>query len=165
MDNREVAFMYKDGSMQSLGLPQGGSRSGANDVNESGTAVGWGNNTIDFKDYALVFAGSATAICEGSANAINGLGQIVGQSKTSSGQSMAFLYDAGQVIDLNTRLGDSGQGYWLFSAEDINDSGQILATAWGPVGYFHSVILTPVPEPSGLMLVTIGFVLVLRRRQ
>ena len=54
----------------------------------------------------------------------------------------AFLYDGSSLLDLNALLDDSGQGWVVTSANDINDAGQIIGTA--NAGNDHAVLLTPV---------------------
>jgi len=38
----------------------------------------------------------------------------------------AFLYDGTSVLDLNTLLDGSGDGWVLHAANDVNDAGQIV---------------------------------------
>jgi probable HAF family extracellular repeat protein len=54
------------------------------------------------------------------ANAINSVGQTVGWSQTKSGQSHAFIYQAGVMKDLGALAGGVSQ------ANDINDAGVIV---------------------------------------
>jgi probable HAF family extracellular repeat protein len=71
------------------------------------------------------------------ANAINNLGQIVGQSSLPTGQTHAFSYD-GTMHDLGTsRAGGT-------AANDINDAGVIVGSV-------------EVPEPSTLVLLASAF--------
>jgi probable HAF family extracellular repeat protein len=62
-----------------------------------------------------------------SPSAINNLGQVVGDAGLANGDSHAFLWQKGQMVDLNTLL-PSNSGWELFSAEFINDSGRIVGT-------------------------------------
>jgi probable HAF family extracellular repeat protein len=84
------------------------------------------------------------------AYAINDAGQVVGLSG-----SRAFLYSGGKMMDLNYLL-PQGTPATLWSAQAINNRGQILAM--GSDG--HDYLLTPdgvaAPEPSSLILLALG---------
>jgi len=64
---------------------------------------------------------------ESSAFGINGAGQVVGYSDTDSGARHAFLYQDGQMTDLNTLI-PPDSGWRLSEAQDINDKGRIVGT-------------------------------------
>ncbi|HEX5355761.1 MAG TPA: hypothetical protein VFW93_06070 [Aquabacterium sp.] len=83
------------------------------------------------------------------ANGINNAGQIVGAAATASGQFHAFLTGPGGVnmLDLNS-LVSLTDGSYLTGATDLNDLGQIIASASNG----HSYLLSAVPEPSTLAL-------------
>lgn len=62
----------------------------------------------------------------------------------------AVLWEPGTILDLNTSL-VNGIGWNLQTAEGINDRGQIVG--YGQFqGSTRAFLLTPVPEPSGLIL-------------
>jgi probable HAF family extracellular repeat protein len=79
-----------------------------------------------------------------SANAINDLGIIVGQTNISgTGNTSAFVYLLGKLIDLNTLI-DPALGLTLVNATAINDRGQIVCDALvNSTGAFETVLLTP----------------------
>src|SRR5256885_2049466 len=58
---------------------------------------------------------------------INEMGWVVGMAKTAAQENRGFLHDGMRMWDLNDLLAESG---WLiYSADGINDAGQILALA------------------------------------
>jgi probable HAF family extracellular repeat protein len=82
---------------------------------------------------------------------INALGVVVGLAEVAAGSSVthAFVYDT-RMRDLNDLI-PPGSGWVLTAAYGINDSGQI--TGAGLLnGQPHAYVLTPVPEPSALLL-------------
>ncbi len=61
-------------------------------------------------------------------------------------QPVAFLYQNGNMTDLNDLLGSEAKNYRLYSATAINDKGQITANALHlESNTFHAVLLTPLP--------------------
>ena len=52
------------------------------------------------------------------------------------------------MVNLNTRLNDTGTNYLLISAVAINDQGQIVASAYNITdgGQLRAVLLTPVAD-------------------
>lgn len=118
--------------------------SAANDVNDAGQIVGFGQFRADSLPRAFLYAatGQVTdlgtlggATPSGSAEAINNQGQIVGFSQNRDGQECAVAYTfAGGVTtiaDLGTLPGDVSS-----RASDINDWGVIVgvSTSAGRVG-------------------------------
>ena len=86
---------------------------------------------------------------------INASGQVTGWSYTTTGTMHAFLYSGGVMTDLNTLI-DPTSGWVLQTAQAINDSGQI--TGYGIIGgQTHAFLLTPIPEPSSVVLAALGF--------
>ncbi len=96
----------------------------------------------------------------GYARGINDFGEVVG----SSG-GHAFAWDSVSGIrDLNDLLDNSGTDWELTHAYDINDSGIIVGMGTNPDGFSHGVLLTPIPEPSTFVLLTISIVSLLACR-
>jgi probable HAF family extracellular repeat protein len=89
------------------------------------------------------------------AYALNDTGQVVGQSFSSGGIGMAFLYTSGKTFDLNTLIlpGLPIADLILTAGDSIDNQGRILATGVSS-GVQHLVLLTPsVPEPTTLALI------------
>jgi probable HAF family extracellular repeat protein len=86
---------------------------------------------------------------------VNNADQVVGFSYIPSGgkrapQQAAFLWSprnkrgTGEMINLNKLIGTAAESYQLLSATAINDSGQIVATAYNSDGNVRAVLLTPI---------------------
>jgi hypothetical protein len=86
-----------------------------------------------------------------------------GHVRQVSGDTLAFLFDQGEGIALNSLL-PAGSGWSLTDAEGINDSGVIVGAGYhnGELrAYSFSVPSTPasgVPLPSALLLLDAGMV-------
>jgi probable HAF family extracellular repeat protein len=81
------------------------------------------------------------------ANAINDEGIAVGSSLTAADSEgrHAFVWQNGEISDLNALLEEEDDGWLLVSANDINDRGQIVGT--GIVnGQEHAFLLQPIEE-------------------
>lgn len=138
------AFLYDSGKMKDLGTFGGTSdqlsQSAAEDINASGQIVGYSGQDSNKKliaKHAFLYnssgmhdlgtlAGSNVDVTgyNSDAHAINGNGQIVGESMLSDGRTHAFLYDSTGMHD----LGAPGKSYENISsvAKDINASGKIV---------------------------------------
>jgi probable HAF family extracellular repeat protein len=90
---------------------------------------------------------------------INNHGDVVGKSDNRDGEAHAFLFTEGRMIDLNACV-DLPAGWALERASDINDRGQIIATAVelreNNVGRGRGYLLTPAPEPIPLAMLVVG---------
>ena len=67
----------------------------------------------------------------------------------------AFFYNGSTMFDLND-ITNVPSGWTLEVATGINDKGQICG--WGQDSLAHDIgfVLTPVPEPSSVILLAIG---------
>lgn len=130
------AAIYSRGKLIDLGSLAGhGSVAGA--INDRGEVVGVSMTRVGYVG-AFLFSGgkmiglgttSDTLPCSG-AFGINNAGSVVGQvySPGLEGIYHAFLYENGQMVDLNTVI-PQGTGMTLEVATGINDSGEILANS------------------------------------
>jgi probable HAF family extracellular repeat protein len=159
------AFIY-GGSMHDLGDVPGLNNSFGSAINASGWVTGDLTNSDGSVRHAFLFNGQMNDLGTlpgfdlSSANGINGEGQIVGSGFNAGpivdvNQSHAFIYDSEDgMVDLNSLISPSSR--WILSgASAINDSGQITGSGYHN-RVLHAFLLTPVPEPSTLVLVLLA---------
>jgi probable HAF family extracellular repeat protein len=148
-------FLRTGSVMKDLGA-MGGYSAQPYDVNDSGQIVGdfSPDNHTPLRAF-LYSGGKATDLgalggISSTARSINNAGQVVGYYYSSGFGT--FIYRDGQMFDLGSLLDDSGIGWKLEQANDINDFGCIAGSARNSDGNVHGVLLTPVPEPCAFAL-------------
>lgn len=172
----EDPFLYSNGTMNGLGN-LGGPWSAALSINDLGQVVGYlgvdalpGNPGELYPTSAFIYAngqmeviGKLTPDWVSLASDINNLGQVVGSTRLN-GDTHAFLYENGEMIDLNTLI-DPASGWAITDAAAINDLQQIAARACrGGVCQAVRLDLVPaVPEPPVFALMAAGLALGLAR--
>ncbi len=154
------AFLYSNGTITDLQsfFGPGVTDSQANAINDSGQIVG------DFEPNANAYT-HAFSIKDGmmtdlgtfggansQASGVNNNGVIVGTADASDNSRHAFVYINSTMYDLNNQLDSSGTGWVLSNAVAINDNGWIVASASKQGEGIYSVLLTPIPEPSSMVL-------------
>jgi probable HAF family extracellular repeat protein len=123
-------FIYAGGVLTDIGT-LGGTYSSAYAINTAGQAIGMATTLNDAEAHAFMYSGGTLADLGtlgggySAPNAINNLGAVVGTSATTNGNYHAFLYQMGQMVDLNTLL-PTNSGWELTDAYFINDSGRIV---------------------------------------
>jgi probable HAF family extracellular repeat protein len=138
------AMLYQNGGMQDLGS-NGAYDSFAADVNDQGWVVG----TYNFADNApgsnwysqerpfLYKAGkmydfglSPNKVTNTKARGINNGGQVVGQQGINTQYEQGIIYENERVFNLNALLHqDLASDWYIEDAIDVNNAGQIVATA------------------------------------
>jgi uncharacterized membrane protein len=147
----------RKGGLKELGL-LGGNWGATYGINDAGDAVGWANAAGDVIFHAVLWpngtttptdlgvtAGFATSL----AAAVNSKGQILGcLTSDPSGNcfpynSDSFLWEDGDMVDVNT-LVPPHPGVLLSGSEGyINDQGEILLLGLLDNGNIHAFLLTP----------------------
>jgi len=179
-DQNQVAFLYKDGQMRPLADFDGhGSRGNA--FSSDGKVVGTAGN--DGHSQAFVFADGQVEFIpmpvieqtppshlewtNSYGLAVNADGDVVGTvtitTEDMPGSTLVmfedhFVYSDGQAESIRDLLRPEDWGGWYFlGLADINDNGQIAASASRLPSYrTHAVLLTPIPEPASLALLTLA---------
>jgi probable HAF family extracellular repeat protein len=142
-------------------------------VNDAGTIVGY-QNPGSGGAHAAIFDGNggfqdlgALGLTDSQANDINQAGVIVGDAFGDDGQgnflAKSFVYQNNVMTDLLTLIAPGSGWTELFAASGVNDLGQIVGT--GVLnGEIRGYVLTPIPEPASVSLISIGAITLIARR-
>lgn len=160
----KINAFYYDTSLHPLPT-LGGEDSYAEGINDVGQVVGYAYQADNATYRAVIFAGNALPQDLGTLGGassqaldINNQGQVVGGAHIQPGSDVyhGFLYSNGVMQDL-TDLIDPTLGWEILKATAINDQGQIVG--WGTInGTTRAYLMTPVPEPNGLVLLTCSLI-------
>ncbi len=100
-----------------------------------------------WSDGQIIDLGTLLGLSHSDANAINEDSITVGWSGNGSNdpaERRAVIWDSEQAImDLNDLLDETGDGWILLEAHDINDAGQIVGVGQNPAGIAKAFLLTP----------------------
>jgi probable HAF family extracellular repeat protein len=165
-DTVSHAFLWQSGSpMQDLGTFEG-KNTVATDVNDLGLVVGYNGSTVTH--HAFLWQNDkgmqSLGVLPGGFNAsyahgVNDNGEIVGDCYMVDQYSRdsnyhAFIYSNETMTDLNSLITPS-LGWTLNVVCAINNSRQIVG--YGTIGgQTHAFLLTPIPEPSTLILFAVA---------
>jgi len=159
-ENATHAFYYSDGVMTDLSVLSGHPNTSAWGINELGQMIGRYNPpSTDQQEHGfLYYQGQFTELTPGLFSqpmAINNKGQIVGDLGNGIGDP--FIWENGAYTHLNDLI-DPASGYALQFAPDINDKGQILVWACNKqdANACDVLVLTPVPEAPGWLMLAAG---------
>ena len=151
-DNRSHPFLWNGRRMTDLGT-LGGDNGYADSVSDSGAVIG-NAQTADgswrgflWQHGKIVELPAVDGTPQSGANSVNDEGQVVGNTngaQPSSDQLAAVLWTHGTGYDLNTLIAPSS--LQLYSAQYVNDQGDILAQAQLPNGDQHIVELVRRPH-------------------
>jgi probable HAF family extracellular repeat protein len=164
------------GGLTNLGdFPGGNDRSEGFDINTFGEVVGrswtadgaraflWRPTVANSSDGTLTgFGDLPTGFADSIALAVNDVGQVVGNLED---EYHGFVWDSlNGLRDINDYLDPvTGTDWIVRRATGINNRGQIIAEGVRG-GVFHGLLLTPVPEPTTLLLTAVAAPWFARRR-
>jgi probable HAF family extracellular repeat protein len=145
---------------QFLSQLPGHNSSSARAINANGQIVGWSGvastpdnlDAISWSHAALWDAGSVQDLGtlsgdeSSQAIALNDHGQIVGWSGTVNQASSAFLYQCGEMLDLNALI-PAAAGWQLIEARGINNAGRIVGLG-SLGGQLRGFVLQPNQAPG-----------------
>lgn len=171
-----TAFLYDLFNGVTLLGTLGGHVSEANDLNDTRQVVGWSETSVANEERPFLWGDAAGGMQDlgslgghsGRANGINNGGMVVGMSDVGGSATFdyhAFLYSNNHMVDLNTLI-DPASGWRLVSATDINDAGQILATACHGIDCraVRLDMIPGVPEPGAWLMLLAGLGLIAYRK-
>jgi len=139
-DQTRHPFLWDKGTLSDLGT-LGGTFGMALWVNDVGEIVGGATNQNDqailaflWKDGVMTNLGTVDGDACSTAAYVNSKGQVVGNSAKNcmfTTDQRAFLWDSGEMIDLNTFL-PPGSNLQLSNGYNINDRGEIVGVGFPP---------------------------------
>ena len=140
-------FMNSGGTVTTI-APTGANSSIASGINNAGTVVGYTTTGFEYVNgtFTTISAGTHTE-----PNAINNLGEIVGEFTNTTGEH--GFTDIGGVY---TTIDDPSAMQGTTDITGVNDSGTILGNYTDAAGNVDSFIGTVTPEPASFLLMGVG---------
>ncbi|MFI5384779.1 MAG: PEP-CTERM sorting domain-containing protein [Fimbriimonadales bacterium] len=120
---------------------------------------------------ATVSLGLLPGLANANGGSLNDADVVVGTAFNNASDPAsawrAWVWDSQHGMrDLNSLVDSSGAGWTLFEAGGINNQGQISGTGLSNNGTVeHAFRLEPVPEPSGVLAIGLGCLILCRRRR
>lgn len=125
-------------------------------INQRGDIVGFANTApgTAFHPHAFLWTrnggmrdiGTLSGDDTSQASGINNAGQIVGQSCDADGACHGFVWQDGAMADLQPLI-DNGDGYYVLTANDVDDDGRIAGQALNlATGKFVAFVAVPVTD-------------------
>ena len=131
-----LAVVWQSGTVTSLGSLQGSNSSAAYGIAGSGEIVGSSvvgpasgapSHAFLYRQGVMTDPGTLRGDTNSSANSVNDNGQVVGTSSDASGTERAFLYQNGQMYDLNSLIDPSDP---LLGSVTLEEAVSISANGW-----------------------------------
>jgi probable HAF family extracellular repeat protein len=162
-----TVWIYANGQFTNIGDLGGGFATGRA-LSPSGLATGQsiltggaGNHAFLYRNGGMTDLGSLNGQGYSLGESVNDSGTVVGKVVATAGGTKAFVsFNGAQMLDLTSLIDSSRNGHNMTDATSINGSGAIIGWEGG-----YPYLLTPVPEPTTMLVVGIGAVAVLRRRR
>ncbi|GAB4123705.1 MAG: hypothetical protein Fur0014_22270 [Rubrivivax sp.] len=162
------------GAAWGLGGTGASSNSSAHDINNRGQvalSLPLGGGLVTAAVWSAGSGFTALGLLDGyytRAWAINDAGVLVGVAGApgvAGTQAMVWTESSG-MLALSTLLDPASSSGWaLLDATAISEGGLIVGRGWHPTLGYRGVLLSPVPEPSGLVLGLLGGVALLWHRR
>jgi probable HAF family extracellular repeat protein len=150
------AVRWRNGVPESLGSLGGDAWNTPTAINARGDIAGFANLTpgIDLLPHAfrwtaqtgMVDLGTLPDDATSQASGVNASGAIVGQSCDADGVCRGFVWDSGNMHDLQSLI-VSGDDVYILAANDIDDAGRITGQGFDTAtGAFVAFLATPLDD-------------------
>lgn len=140
-----------------------GSHASAYRISDAGLVVGMSYDASNTSGHAVLWRDGVPTLLDGGLNAassiatgVDAAGVITGVYRRADNVQRGFIWRDGNATDL-LGLVEGGANNWLtIGATDMTETGILVGYAESLSGRTMAVFLTPVPEPTSLMLFLVG---------